>query len=111
MTRLCGIGGSTESSNLTKHNIQKGLVPGLVSRSVPSPTPAKWGARPHISPMRKPWQAPIHTSLHVNTPQAVTLNPGCLLTSQHRVVEVSVTVEDGVVVPQHPHQPTPMTED
>ena len=101
MTMFCGIRHGTERSNSTEHNIHKVLVTDLVTRSVPRPTPAKWGLRPNISPIRKPWEVPVVGRLHVNAPQPAALQSFGFLSGQHGVVAVSVTVEDRVVEPLH----------
>lgn len=101
MDRFCGIGTSTERSNLTEHNIQKGLVRAVVSRSLAVPTAAETPIGCNNNPIPKPWQAGVHRSLHVNTPQPLTLKPRRILAGQHGVVAVFVVGEDRVVEPLH----------
>ena len=61
-----------------------------------------WPPRANNNSIPKPWQTWIHTSLHVNTPEAVTLHALRFVGVEHGVVEVSVVAEDGVIAPQ-PH--------
>ena len=101
MGRFCGIGTSTERSNPTEHNIQKRLVRAVVSRSLAVPTAAGTPVGCNNNPIPKPWQARVHRSLHVNTPQPLTLKARRIFAGQHGVVAVFVIGEDRVVEPLH----------
>lgn len=92
---------STEASNPTEHNMQKGLVRAVVSRSLAVPAGARTPLPPHNNVIPKPWQRRVHTSLHVNAPQPLGFQLGGALAGQHGVVAVLVLREDRVVVASH----------
>ena len=100
MSPLCGIGISITLGIPTSHNIQIGLVTGLVSRSAVAPTPAVTPISDHISSTPKPWQAFAYGITDAQAAVALRLHLGRLLHGKQGVGEVGVVLhEHGVVEP------------
>ena len=101
MIPFCGFGIGIERSTTTSHNIQQGIVRGVVSRSAGAPTTSESTPRGHNNSIPKPWHVRAPGQFHVNTPQPLKLQASRLLGREHGVVAVSVVGEDRVVAPQH----------
>jgi hypothetical protein len=103
MTVFYGIRNGIERSTSRSQNIQTREVLGMVSRSVPSPTPAIRGVAGNVSPTPKLWQAFPDAISHAQAAVAFTLHPLRLVDRQQGIRHESVIAEHSVVVPSFAH--------
>lgn len=81
----------------TEHNIHTRESRGIPVRSVPAPTPPKWGSAPNVTSATECGDAGAWRVLGVHATVAVALHPLHLLLGQQRIRHESVVREDRVV--------------